>query len=81
MDDNETPSFGNMSLHSCSRTVIPLMECGMRKVYRGFNGVRIWSPFFLICFDNTQVLDSERPDIVFLHDKLSVIRSLLPSTI
>ena len=81
MDDNETSSFGNRSLQSCSRPVIPRIGCCKWTVYISFICVRDWSPFFPICFDGTQVRDSEWPDILSFHDKLSVIRSLLPPTI
>jgi hypothetical protein len=42
--------------------------------------VHNWSPFFPICFDSTQVLDSKWPEIVSFHNKLSVIRRFLPPT-
>jgi len=81
MDDNETSSFGNRNLQSCSRPVIPRIGCCMWAVYIRFICIHNWSPFFPICSDSMQVLDSEWPDIVSFRDKLSVIRSLLPPTI
>jgi len=81
MDDNETSSSGNRSLQSCSRPVIPRIWCCMWAVYIRFICIHNWSPFFPICCDSKQVLDSEWPDIMSFHDKLSVIRSLLPPTI
>jgi hypothetical protein len=59
MYENETSSFGNWSLQSCSRPVMPPMGC-MWAVYVSFICTHNWSPFFLICFDSTQVLDSGR---------------------
>jgi hypothetical protein len=81
MDDIEMFSFGNRSRQSCSRPVIPRIGCCICCVYLGVICVHNWAPFSPVCFDSTQVFDSGRPEIVYFHDKLSVIKSVLPRTI
>ena len=69
MYDNGT-SFWNRSLQSCLRSVIPCIGCCLWTVYVRFICIHIWFPFFPICSDSTQVLDSKWQDIKSFHVKL-----------